>query len=114
MWPVEGHRCWPEITGNTLRIKPVQTLMLMRSNLNATDTDSRPLALTYHFSGVSSGFFAHRDNPGTAITGFTQAEVDGGVFRFVHAGGAVVPSSSVTLSDGTNETAPSTVSASLI
>lgn len=63
---------------------------------------------------VTGGYFAHRDDPNTAITGFMQAEVDGGVIRFVYAGGAVVPSYSVTLSDGTNETAPSTVSASLI
>ncbi|MEM9604338.1 MAG: G8 domain-containing protein [Pseudomonadota bacterium] len=111
--PAEGNP-WPEITGNYLNIKPGQTLTLMRTNLNATDTDSAPSELRYSVSQVRGGYFAHRDNPTTAIAGFTQAEVDGGVIRFVHGGGSVVPSYAVTLTDGTTQSPVSTVRATLI
>ena len=77
----------------------------MCTNLNATDTDSQPSALRSSVSHATGGYFAQRDDLNTAITGFMQAEVDGGVIRFVFAGGAVVPSYTVTLYGGTSETA---------
>lgn len=106
--PTEGTTV-PEITGNRLRIEPGQTRVLLRSNLNTLDTDTTPDGLFFSVSGVQRGFFAHRDAPTSPISGFTQAELDGGVIRFVHDGSLVAPTYTVTVTDGTTTTVPSTV-----
>ena len=94
----------PELTNNRLRTAPGKTVVLMRTNLNTTDTNSGPAELLYTVSGVQRGFFAHRDAPSVPITVFSQAEVDGGVIRFVHDGSAAAPAYAAQVTDGTTTT----------
>lgn len=99
----------PQITGNYLQLTPNATVILTRANLNSLDTNTGPAELTYTFSNVQGGFFNNRSAPLTAITQFTQAEVDAGVVRFTHTGGQSLPSYVAVLSDGSSNSASSLV-----
>ena len=94
----------PELTGKRLEIRRGQTVTLMHTNLNTTDTNTGPANLTYTVSQVRNGFFAHRDRPETPVWQFTQAEVNGGVIRFVHDQSENAPDFRVTVTDGTTTT----------
>lgn len=87
-----------------LEISQGQALTLMGSNLNMTDTDTSIANLAYTVSNIMHGFFARRAAPATAITTFTQAEVNGGVIRFVHDGSANPPSYLAQVSGGSTTT----------
>ena len=96
----------PDLTANRLEIRRGQTLVLMETNLNTTDTNTGIANLVYTVSGVTNGFFAHRNQPATPIATFTQAQVNAGVIRFVHDGTNNAPAYSVRASDGSTTTAP--------
>ncbi len=95
----------PELTGNRLEIRRGQSVTLMATNLNATDTNTPRSGLTYTVTGVTHGRFSRRTAPATAITSFTQAEVDAGFIRFVHDGSTSAPAYSAAVSDGATTTA---------
>ncbi|MEM7457189.1 MAG: cadherin-like domain-containing protein, partial [Planctomycetota bacterium] len=97
----------PELTGNRLEISSGQTVTFMNSNLNTTDTNTGFAGLTYTVSQIQNGYFAHRNSPTTPIASFTQAQVNGGVVRFVHDGSNNAPDYRVTVSDGTTTTSAS-------
>ena len=96
----------PELTANYLTIRSGQTVTLMATNLNATDTNTELVDLVYEVSNVSGGYFAHRDQPDQPITRFNQADVNGGVIRFVHDGGNQAPSYQVSVTDGRRTDGP--------
>ncbi|MEH2084986.1 MAG: cadherin-like domain-containing protein, partial [Nostoc sp.] len=79
------------------------------SNINATDPDNTPAQLTYTASGISGGQFELVANAGVAITSFTQAQINSGAVRFVHNGGEIAPSYSLSVSDGSLSSPSSTV-----
>ena len=94
----------PELTGNRLHIRNGETVTLMITNLNTTDTNSGLADLRYTVSQVQHGYFAHRDTPSTPISSFTQAEINGGVIRFVHDGSGNAPAYRARVTDGTSTT----------
>lgn len=94
----------PEITGNRLVISNGETITIMVTNLNTTDTNTGVAQRTYVVSAVTNGHFAHRDAPANPITSFTQAQVNGGEIRFVHDGSGNAPSYRSTVSDGSTVT----------
>lgn len=89
----------PELTGNHLRLDPGETVVVLRSNLHTVDGDTSPAELRYTILGLVGGRFVFRDAPGVPVTSFTQAEVDAGVLRFVHDGGAA-PRYTARVTDG--------------
>ena len=103
----------PELTRNSIEVTRGQTLVLMETNINTTDTDSGIAERTVNVSNVSGGHFEHRDTPGEPITSFTQADIDGGVVRFVHDGSCAAPSYLASVSDGSTTTAPSAATGTL-
>ena len=96
----------PKLTGNRLDIGNGETVTLLSSNLNTIDTNTDLADLKYRVSQVTNGFFAHRDAPKTPIRRFTQAEVNGGVIRFVHDGSGQAPTYRIRVSDGRTTTDP--------
>ncbi len=94
----------PELTNSRLRVKKGEAVVMMETNFNTTDTNTGFAGLTYTVSNVTNGQFAHRDTPQTAITTFTQAEVNGGVIRFIHNNSNSAPSFNVRVSDGSTTT----------
>ena len=99
----------PSITTNTLSIAEGATVVLGSGNINTTDPDNTPAQLTFTASSLSGGQFELVAAPGTAITSFTQAQINSGAVRFVHSGGEAAPSYQLTVSDGSLSNGPSTV-----
>jgi hypothetical protein len=102
----------PTLGSNALTISEGGTVTLSAANLSATDVDNAAGTLTFDVSSVSNGRFERASAPGVAITSFTQAELVAGDIVFVHDGGELAPSYSVTVSDGALSDGPSAVGVS--
>ena len=96
----------PVIGNNSLTLDAGDTVVLTAANLSATDVDDPDAGLVFTVSAISGGQFERLSAPGTAITGFTQAELTAGTIVFVDDGDAVLPSYSVTVGDGTDTDGP--------
>lgn len=88
---------------NTLTLNEGQTLVLSASNIATTDEETPPAGLLYTVSGLSGGRFELVASPGTAITSFTQDDINNGRVQFVHNGDELAPTYTLTVSDGENE-----------
>lgn len=97
----------PAITVNQLTIAEGTTVTLNGAMLAAADAESGPAALTFTVDNVSGGFFALAAAPATAVTTFTQAQVDAGEVRFSHDGSETAPGYVLRPSDGSLQGAPS-------
>lgn len=63
------------------------TVTLTTANLNTTDVDTANYNLTYTLtSNPSNGYLQYNTSPGTAITSFTQADLQAGLVEYVHNG----------------------------
>jgi hypothetical protein len=102
----------PVLATNALSITEGATVILSASNLNTTDSDTPATGLTYTVSNVTGGQFESVGNPGTAITSFTQDNINNGAVQFVHNGGEAAPGYSVSVSDGEFSTAPTSATTS--
>lgn len=91
----------PDISINQLTLNEGDTIVLGSGELAGTDADHADSAIRYTVSGLSNGYFALASAPTTPVTQFTQADVAGGLVRFVHNGGEAAPTYTLTLSDGT-------------
>jgi hypothetical protein len=101
----------PSITRNRLSITEGQTVILSSANLQYSDEESGPDALTYTFaSGPVGGQFERVDNPGVAITSFTQADINAGAIQFVQDGTETAPAYTLIATDGggVTDTTPKT------
>ena len=98
----------PTISTNVLTLSEGGSVVLSSSNINATD-DNTPAELTYTASSINGGRFELVANAGVAITSFTQAQINSGAVRFVHAGGETAPSYSLIVRDGSLSSGSSTV-----
>jgi Ca2+-binding RTX toxin-like protein len=102
----------PVIATNTITVAEGGTLTLGSGNLNSTDPDNTAAQLTYTATGVTGGRFELTSAPGTAITSFTQAQINAGAVQFIHNGGEAAPSYSLTVSDGSISSASSSATIS--
>ena len=89
----------PEITANSLSIQEGGTSILSSGNLNAADPDNSRDQLVFTASGVTGGQFEFVAAPGTAISSFTQAQVDAGEVQFAHDGGEAAAGYSLRVRD---------------
>lgn len=81
------------------------TLVLTAAMLSVTDVDTAAANLVYSVSAVTGGQLERVGVPGTAITSFTQADIDSGQIAFVDDGigtGAAQAYFSFTATDGIN------------
>jgi hypothetical protein len=90
----------PILVNNQLTVNQGQTIVLTSAMLNATDMNNTPAHLTYIITSLTHGKFILIDDPDTAITRFTQQQVNDGQVQFIHDGSAVAPSYMVSVSDG--------------
>lgn len=99
----------PEITTNSLTVTEASATVLTSGNLLATDEET-PGDLTYTVDNATNGQFEFVNDPGVAITEFTQAQVNAGEVQFVHdeASGEAPPT--YTLSAADNDGGTSTLS----
>lgn len=105
----------PQIVRNYMCISPEQRLTLMRTNIhtidlqsgNESDMPTNPADLQYSTQNVSNGYFARITAPNTAISQFSQAEIDAGHLQFVQQG-SNAPSYQIRVSDAPNQTSWST------
>lgn len=80
----------PVLTLNSLLVDEVSVTLQLR----ATDVDTPTTALVYQVATTRGGWFARTDAPDTAVTRFTQAEIDQARIRFVTASIAKRPPAS--------------------
>jgi autotransporter-associated beta strand protein/VCBS repeat-containing protein len=90
----------PTITNKTLTINEGATVALGSANISAADVDNTPSQLTFTASSITNGQFELVSASGTAITSFTQLQVNNGEVRFVHNGSENAPTFSLVVSDG--------------
>jgi hypothetical protein len=89
----------PLLINNQLTVNQGRTVVLTSHELSATDSDNSPSSLIFRVSNLAHGRFERVSAPGSAITNFTQAEVQSGTIQFVHDGGVTAPSYQIAVSD---------------
>lgn len=77
--------------------------VLAQAQLNTTDVDTAASNITYNVTAApANGRLEFTDNAGTAITSFTQADINAGRIRYVNDGSETTSDSfSFTVTDGT-------------
>src|SRR5262249_41997648 len=85
----------PQFLVNYLTVYQGSPLLLSSQNFNATD--NRPVF--FNITSVNHGRFEYVNNPGQAITYFSQAQVWSGKVQFMPDGGNVALSYSVQIPD---------------
>jgi hypothetical protein len=90
----------PVLLANALVIDQGGSVLFGATNLDATDVDNGPAALTYAVSNIVAGRFELVSAPGVAVASFTQADVLAGRVRFVHDNSATLPGYDVQVDDG--------------
>lgn len=96
----------PEFDAYRMTLNEGGTVTLSTANLLTNDSDSSASSLVYTVNSVTNGRFERASAPGTAVTTFTQDDVNNGRIRFVHNGGEAAPSASLTVSDGAISVGP--------
>lgn len=91
----------PAVSMARISVSEGQGVTLSSLNLSTTDTDSAENSLVYTVSGVTNGRFEYLQNSGVSISSFTQDEINGGQVQFVHNGGELAPTATVSVYDGT-------------
>jgi hypothetical protein len=91
------------------------TVSVTTANLNVTDVDTANFNLTYTLtSSPSNGYLQYNTSPGTAITSFTQADLEAGLVEYVHDGSETTSDSfTFIVSDLTTTLSASTFSISV-
>ncbi|MCX2980883.1 hypothetical protein EYC98_08400, partial [Halieaceae bacterium IMCC14734] len=91
-------------TGSNLATGSIDGLSI--TELRYTDSEQRTDSISYNVtSAASSGFLARSDAPDTAITQFTQAEIDSGEVVYIHTEvGTEFDSFDFTVTDGQGNT----------
>jgi hypothetical protein len=93
----------PDFQTNILTLNEGDTIILNAGttvNLFTEDEESGPADLDYTVQSVTGGRFELVAAPGTAITTFTQEQVDAEAVQFVHLGGESAPTYNLIVSDG--------------
>lgn len=90
----------PILVNNNLTINQGKTVIITSSFLSATDSDASTASLVFIISNVQHGYFSFVSSPTTAITSFTQAQVQSVSVQFIQDGTSNSPSYSVAVSDG--------------
>jgi VCBS repeat-containing protein len=90
----------PVLGNNALTISEGGSVVLSGADLSASDAETAASALQFTVTGVSGGQFEAVASPGVSITTFSQQQITDGEIQFVHDGGELSPTYSITVSDG--------------
>ena len=104
---------FPVLVNNQLTLGDGQTVVLLSTNLQATETGFNFGDLTFYISNVQNGYFSLLPT-NASVTRFLQSYVQNGQVQFVHSGDHQAPSYSVVVSDGSQVTVPSPASINFI
>jgi Cadherin-like len=96
----------PVLVNNTLTITGGSSVIFSSANLSAMDVDNPASSLIFTMSNLSNGHFELVSSPGVSITTFTQADITGGLVRFVDTNNTSAPTFDVTVSDGALSVGP--------
>ena len=99
----------PVMANHRMTISEGQTHTLTTFNLLTNDPDSPATSLVYTVNSVTQGRFEWAATPGTAITAFTQDDINNARVRFVHNGGEAPPTARLSVSDGFVTIGPKTM-----
>lgn len=77
----------PRLEGDLdITVKRGKSVVVTSNDVTAIDPDDTPDHLTYTVSNPINGFVALATEPGTAVSNFTQADIDAGRVLFTHGG----------------------------
>ena len=96
----------PAFDANRISLSEGQTITLSTVELLTNDPDATATSLVYTVNSVTNGRFEAASAPGTAITTFTQDDINNSRIRFVHNGGEAAPAASLSVTDGTTSIGP--------
>ena len=105
----------PTITGD-LAISVINggSVVLTKSDFQAVDPDNTASQVTFIVTNPTHGYVAFGNAPATAITSFTEADLEAGNVVFVHDGSATSEATfQVAASDGIRTSTPTTIVASV-
>lgn len=91
-----------QLVNNNLIINQGQTIVFNTNNLYATSPSSS--SFTFTASNVQHGYFALTSSSTTAITSFTQTQIQNGKVQFVQDGTSNPPAYSISVNDGSTST----------
>ena len=108
---VQGVNDAPTITGDlAIAVTNGGSVALTTNDFQAVDPDNTPSQRTFSVSDATHGHVAFANAPATAITTFTEADLEAGLLIFVHDGSSTTEATfKVAVSDGLATTAPTTV-----
>jgi len=79
----------PRLEGDLdITVRRGRSVVITTDHITAVDPDDTPDHLTYTVSNLTGGFIALTSQAGTAVTSFTQADIEAGRILFVHNGGS--------------------------
>jgi VCBS repeat-containing protein len=106
---VEAGNDTPTVTGDeAFTVSEGASYALTTDDVSASDVDSS--TLTFNVSAITGGQLELLGNPGVAITGFTQAQLEAGQVVYVHNGGeASTASITYAVTDGSAATPERTI-----
>lgn len=87
----------PLLAANEIKLVEGDAIALSNENINFVDPEGDPVTLTVQ--NVTHGHFANVSAPSTAITSFSQVDVDQGKVAFVHDGSESAPAYEISASD---------------
>ncbi|HEX7030442.1 MAG TPA: DUF4347 domain-containing protein [Gammaproteobacteria bacterium] len=94
----------PVQAANRITLVEGDAIALSNENISFADPDGD--AIKFTVTAVDHGHFAYVSDSATAITNFTQQEINLGQIAFVHDGGEDAPTYSLSASDDTNPAVP--------
>ncbi len=79
----------PRLEGDLdVNVRRGKSAIITTESVTAVDPDDAPDHLTYSVSNPTNGFVVLANQPGTAVSHFTQADIEAGRVLFAHSGGA--------------------------
>ncbi len=96
----------PTIVAAQLTVAEGESVTVRASEIGAADVEQSAAQLVFSVFGVSGGRVEFVGHPGTAITSFTQGDIEAARVRFVHDGSEAVPSLMIAVSDGAASDGP--------
>lgn len=96
----------PRLEGDLdITVRRGKSVVITTNSITAIDPTDAPDHLTYTVSNAANGFVALAKEPGTAVSNFTQADIEAGRVLFAHSGnGGEAASFDIVVADGSGGT----------
>ncbi len=95
----------PRLEGDLdITVKRGKSVVITTNDITAVDPDDAPDHLIYTVSNPANGFVTLAKEPGTAVSNFTQADVEAGRVLFTHSGSGEGASFDIVVADDSGGT----------